>query len=88
MTYTDSVTLYYDKREPRNRRQYFNSADELYAAKGRTEYIGRGVIASWLGIKNVDVTKSSAQGRCADKHLIDYPGGISGENGGKHHGHE
>jgi hypothetical protein len=58
MTYTDSVTLYYDKREPRNRRQYFNSADELYTAKGRTEYIGRGVIASWLGIKNVDVTKS------------------------------
>jgi len=26
--------------------------------------------------------------RCADKHLIAVPGGISGEKGGQHRGHE
>jgi hypothetical protein len=58
MIYTDCATLYYDKREPREKRRYFESADELYKAKEMTEYIGRYIIPSWLGIKSVDVTKT------------------------------
>lgn len=51
----DLIIKYYDKREPYKKRKYYNSTDELYKAKGRFEYIGRYVSASWLGIKDFEI---------------------------------
>lgn len=56
MFYTDSVTKYYDKREPLKGRKYYDSTDALFEAKGRNEYVGKCVCPAWLGIKNIDVT--------------------------------
>lgn len=54
--YMDMITKYYDKRDSRNDRKYYDSTDDLFKAKGRTEYVGRAVIPQWLGIKNIEVT--------------------------------
>ena len=56
MTYLDMITKYYDKREPRKNRKYYDTTDDLFKAKGRTEYVGRAVIPSWLGSKDIEVT--------------------------------
>lgn len=56
MFYTDSVTKYYDKREPSKERKYYDTPDALFEVKGRFEYVGKCVCPSWLGIKNIDVT--------------------------------
>jgi hypothetical protein len=61
MIYTDAVTKYYDKREPAKERKHFNTKDELFAAKGRKEYVGKSIIPSWLGLKTIDVTCDTSQ---------------------------
>jgi hypothetical protein len=60
MTYLDMITKYYDKREPHKGRKYYDSTDELFKAKGRTEYVGRAVIPSWLGIKDIEITREQS----------------------------
>lgn len=51
----DMVTKYYDKRTTLKDRKYYNSPDELYIAKDRTELVGKSACTSWLGIKNISV---------------------------------
>ena len=52
------ATKYYDKREPYKKRKYYNSPDELFLAKGRTEYVGKYIYPSWMDSKNIEVTKT------------------------------
>lgn len=59
MYYLDCETLYYDKRESSKHRKYFKNVDDLFKFEGRFEFIGKKVIPSWLGIKNVSVTKGN-----------------------------
>ena len=56
MFYTDCVTKCYDKREPSKGRKYYDTTDSLFEAKGLYEYVGKCIIPSWLGIKNIGVT--------------------------------
>lgn len=51
----DMIVKYYDKRESYRKRKYYNSLDELLVAKGRFELVGRYIMPSWLGIKNIEV---------------------------------
>lgn len=51
----DMITKYYDKRDKSRNRVYYNTADELFKAKGRFEYVGKPIQPSWLGIKNIEI---------------------------------
>lgn len=51
----DMITKYYDIRESYKQRKYYNSLDELLIAKGRFELVGRYILPSWLGVKNIEV---------------------------------
>jgi len=51
----DMITKYYNKRTPFNQRKYYNTLDEIFLAEGRYELVGRYIIPSWLGIKNITV---------------------------------
>lgn len=47
------ITKFYDKRESVKDRKYYDSLNDLFVAKGI--YIGKYIIPSWLGIKNIEV---------------------------------
>lgn len=57
MTYTDCEILYYNKRKSPKQRTYHKNIDDLFKSEGRFEYVGKKIIPSWLGIKNVTVSK-------------------------------
>lgn len=59
MIYMDMVTKYYDKREPSKERKYYNTPDDLFIAKGRLEYVGKRIVPSWMGIKNIEIAKEA-----------------------------
>lgn len=50
----DMTIKYYDKRDTIKDRKYYNNIDEIFKDKGRFEYLGKHIILSWLGIKNVE----------------------------------
>lgn len=53
----DMITKYYDKRKKPKEREYYNTIDGLFIAVGRDEYVGKYIIPSWLGIKNISYEK-------------------------------
>lgn len=57
MIYLDMVTKYYDKREPYNKRKYYNTPDELFIVKERFELVGKCIIPSWMSSKNIEITR-------------------------------
>ena len=57
MYYTDCEILYYNKRKPPKQRTFHKNINDLFKEEGRIEYIGKKIIPSWLGIKNVTITK-------------------------------
>ena len=57
MYYTDCETLYYNKRKPQRQRTYYKNLDDLFKSEGRFEYIGKKMFPSWLGIKNITISK-------------------------------
>lgn len=48
------VAKYYNRLLPPEKQVYFYTIDELLAAEGHTDLVGRKVIPSWLGIKFFD----------------------------------
>lgn len=52
----DLKTFFFDKRDKAKERQYYENKDDLFRAKGRFEYIGTGIIPSWLDAKHVTIT--------------------------------
>lgn len=57
MIYTDCETLYYNKRKPLKKRTYHKNIDDLFKSEGRFEYVGKKIIPSSLGIRNVTISK-------------------------------
>lgn len=57
MYYLDCETLYFNKKKPAKQKTYHKNINDLFKEEGRLEYIGKRIIPSWLGIKNVTVTK-------------------------------
>ena len=57
MFYTDCETLFYNKRKSPKQRTYHKNIDDLFKSEGRPELVGKKIIPSWLGIKNVTVSK-------------------------------
>lgn len=48
------VTKYYDKKDMSKNRKYYATLNELFIEKGRMELVGKNIIPSWLGIKNIE----------------------------------
>ena len=57
MFYTDCETLFYNKRKPQRQRTYYKNLDDLFKSEGRFEYIEKKMFPSWLGIKNITISK-------------------------------
>ncbi len=57
MYYSDCETLYFNKKKTAKQRTYYKNINDLFREEGRLEYIGKRIIPSWIGIKNVTVTK-------------------------------